>query len=178
MKSEDKSVDLRAEEQGGTEDTYEFNCEVKVIRQTYREIDDGKTHETKSVILIPNIEDTSAMMFLNAWLPDVFKVCTKCGNDYIKSNEYECNKCGSDQIKMEWTECPTFLGYPVAGPCRMAVVRKNNYCEKHHLFVMSTGPEEELLQMDGKKINVKVFPGTMDHIADKAGTINRTAKQI
>lgn len=172
----EKPLDLQSEELMGTERHYNLKCKVKKIRQTYREIDDGKQHETTSVILVPDVEQTEAMMFLTAWLPEVFMICIDCGNENLKAGDQKCNKCGSQKVKLEHTECASFIGYPVNSPCRLAVLRKNNYCDQHHLYVMSTGVEQELLNMEGKLISVTTFKGTEDHLVDKAPSITRTVK--
>lgn len=174
--SSEKPLDLKAEEFQGTEREYDIKCEVRVFRHSYKEIADSRQHETKSVALIPDIETTEAMMFLNAWLPSTFKVCLDCESSNLKANDVKCPKCGSKNIKMEWTECAAFISYPVGSPCRCAVLRKNDYVDKHHLFVMSSGVEDELLNLNGRYVYVKIFEGTKDYMADSAPTINRTVK--
>lgn len=176
LSPEEKPVDLKAEEFAGTEREYNLKCTVKVIHQSYVEEADGKQHETRSVVLVPEIEATEAMMFLSAWLPDVSKICVKCSHDVIRMNENICPKCGSDQIHLGWSEIPAFVTAPVNSPARLALLRKNNYCEDHHLFVMSTGVEDELIHMEGKTVYVKTFEGTKDEICDAAPSITRSVK--
>lgn len=160
----------------GTESYYELKCKVKVVRHSFKEIDDKRVHETKSVFLVPNSESTESMMFLMAWLPDVSKVCLDCGYDAVRVDEDKCKSCESERVKLEWHECPSFIAYPVNSPSRLAVLRKNNLCSDHHLMVMSSGAEQDLLNMDGKDVLVRIFPASEDAICDSAHTINRTAK--
>jgi RNA polymerase subunit RPABC4/transcription elongation factor Spt4 len=173
---QEKPLDLRSEELMGTEREYNLKCKVKVINQTYIEEADGKQHETKSVILIPDVENTEAMMFLSAWLPEVSRICLDCGFDMLRIQETKCTKCGSEKLHTGWSEVPAFITSPVNSPSRLAVLRKNNYCNEHHLFVMSSGVEDELILMDGRTVYVKTFEGTKDEICDMAPSLNRTAK--
>lgn len=174
---EEKPVELKAEELMGTEREYNLKCRVKIINQSYTEEADGKQHETRSVVLVPDVETTESMMFLSAWLPEVSKICLDCGNEDIRMSYTKCPKCESEKIHLGWSEVPSFITSPVNSPCRLAVLRKNQYCTDHHLFVMSSGVEDELLNMDGKTVLVRTFEGTKDEICDAAPSITRTAKQ-
>lgn len=173
----EKPLDLKSEELIGTEREYNLKCRVQVIRQSYvdSEVTD-QLQETRSVVLVPEIESTESMMFLSAWLPEVSKICLDCGNEDLRMSNDECNKCKSTKIHLGWSEVPAFITSPVNSPSRLAVLRKNNYCDQHHLFVMSSGVEDELLNMDGKTVYVKTFEGTKDEICDTAPSLNRTAR--
>lgn len=153
---------------------FDLKCKVKVIHQAYKEVADGRQHETTSVCLVPDMEATETWMFLTAWLPQAGTICMACENIDLNIGSDTCPKCGSSKVKTEHNECPAFVTYPVNSPCRMAVLRKNKYCTEHHLFVMSSGVEEELRHMDGKQVNVRVFPASMDYICDAAPSVTRT----
>jgi len=152
---------------------FHLKCKVQVVNQNFTEVADGRQHETTSVLLLPDLEATETSRFLNAWLPDLGVICLNCQEDVVMGT-VKCPKCGSNKIKTDWSECPSFIGHPVHGPCRMAVMRKNNYCKQHHLFVMSSGVESDLRNMDGKTIGVHIFPADQDNICDNAADINRT----
>lgn len=169
-------LDQAIQAKEGTGKEYNLKCKVKVVQHSFKEIDDGRVHETKSVFLVPDFEATESQMFLTAWLPDVSKVCMDCGCDYVRVEAEECPKCESKRVKLEWSECPSFISYPVNSPARLAVLRKNNLCSDHHLMVMSSGAEQDLIHMDGKEVRVKIFPASEDEMCDSASSINRTAK--
>lgn len=152
-----------------------LKCKIKVIRQSYYEIANERTHETKSVLLLPDLETTEAQRLLMTYLPSVSTICTDCGNDDLRTYAHECNKCKSRQVKTEHCELPTWIASPSQSPCRVALLRKNNYCNQHHLVVMSTGVEEELIPFEGRHVEVSIFPGEYDSICDTAPSINRTA---
>lgn len=172
----DLPLDLQSEKVMGSERQYELKCLVKVVDVSFIEVADGKQHETKSVLLIPDKDATETWMFFTAWLPEVSKVCLDCGVDNVKIGTTHCHNCQSTNLLLEWNECPTYISSPVESPARCAVLRKNSVCNHNHLFVMSAGVEDELRQLDGKTVYVRVFPGSEDHICDQASDINRTVK--
>ena len=154
---------------------YTLECEVQKITETYKEISDGKQHETTSVILVPRVETTEASRFFTTYLPDTSTVCLDCGNEDLRVYQDQCPKCGGS-THTEYSEVPSWIAYPVDGPARLAVLRKNNYCPKHHLYVMSTGAEQDLLNMVGKKVQVKILPTLEDSICDVAKSVDRSVK--
>lgn len=159
-----------------TNQEYHLKCKVKVINQSYVEVSDGRRHETKSVCLIPDLEASETWRFLTAWLPEASVVCLDCRAGDIDFNADKCPYCDSLRIYREHSEAPSFVAYPVNSPCRMAVMRKNKYCAEHHLFVMSSGVEADLRNMDGKTINVVVLPASQDEVCDSAPSVTREAK--
>lgn len=162
----------------GEKREYRLKCKIQVINQNYKEISDGKQHETKAVLLLPDLEASETSRMLMTYLPEVSTICIDCGNDDLRIYHTECSKCKSTKVKTEFSEVPSWIGSPVDGPCRLAVLRKNNYCVQHHFFVMSTGVEEELINMDGRTVQLTVLPIKEDYVADSAKSINRSAKQI
>ena len=176
LNNQNLPLDMHQEKLDGTEREYNIKCKIKVIKHFFFEEADGKYHETTSVFLIPDFEAGETAMFLNAWLPDSSTVCLDCSNSNLMFEMKTCPKCQSKRIHTPHSEVATFLPYPVNSPCRMAVMRKNNRCNQHHLFVMSSGVEDDLRRMDGKSIYVKCFPGTEDVVADSAKDISRSRK--
>ena len=140
---------------------YEYNikCRVLIVNKTWREeSDDFRQHEAKVALLVPELGAAQATAFLNAWLPPQLDEAEKGPRHY--------------EIVME-------IGHPVYGPCRGAVMRSSEYCDKPHIFVMSTGAEEVFKALDYKdreSINVTVLAQDKDEVADTAQTINRSAK--
>lgn len=157
---------------------YHLKCKVQKIRQNYVELSDKRLHEASAIVLIPDPLATETSMFLTEYLPDVSTVCLDCGTDDLRIYYTECPKCGGTKIKTEFAEVPAWIAAPVNSPCRLAVLRKNNYCTEHHLFVMSTGVEEDLKLMDGKTINLTILPLDQDAVTDAAKSIERTAHKI
>jgi hypothetical protein len=167
-------MDLKVDTLPGTDREYELACTVEIIHSSYFEIADGKRHEAKTVILKPRLEPTDASRFLATYLPEVGTYCLKCHEADLRFDQIKCPGCGSDQIKTEWTEVVGWIGHPVHSPSRLALLRKNNYCSQHHLFVMGSGAESDLLDHDGKEIHVRIFKALDDHEADMAKSVNKT----
>lgn len=160
----------------GTDKEYDLICRVKVVRHSYRELDDGRTHETQMVLLLPRLETTEASRMLVTYLPDVGTYCLDCYEDGLNIEHIKCPACGSERVKTEWTELPAWIAHPVHSPSRLALLRKNNTCSQHHLFVMGTGAEKDLLEFDGKEVHVKIFSSLEDNIVDQAKSVEKTAK--
>jgi hypothetical protein len=108
------------------------------------------------VFLVP-LESSQRDFFFSAWLPE---------------------------DESEAFEVALMLAHPVSGPCRAAVMRKNKRLNEHHLFVMSVGAEEDLIQEAEKKkwnlfkdrvIEVTVLPETDDRILDLSKDPNQRA---
>ena len=176
----EKPLDLISEETNGTEDTYHLNnVEVIELNHINYEIADGKSHETKSIILVPNPEYTETQRFFNAWLPSYYRMCLKCNEMGIRSHQRECPNCGSDEIHEDRTEMAgKFTGPTIYDTTLLGCQRRNDLVPQHHLWVMSTGVEVDLRPYVGKKLNIKILPGTEIHKADGAKSIQRTAKDI
>lgn len=134
-----------------TEREYHLNCKVVVKEISYEdEQSKGSSLNTaKMVFLIPS-EGSQRDLFFAAWLPEA---------------ETERNEIG------------LIIGNPVNGPCRASVMRKNKNLSEHHIFVMSFGAEQDLVQFaDSKKwfnirdrkISVTVLPENADVLLDQA----------
>lgn len=164
-------ADLTSEEK-----EYNLKCVIKIIRQSYKEVSDGRIHESSSVLLLPDMEATETSRFFSVYLPDIASVCLECGNEDLRIYNENCPKCDSSRIYTEHSEVPSWIGNPVHSPCRLAVLRKNNYCTQHHLFVMSTGVEDELRNMNGRSVLLTILPTSQDEVCDTAKSFNRTAK--
>jgi hypothetical protein len=160
----------------GTNLEYNLICKVWVQNRSYTEISDGKQHEATMVMLLPRLETTEASRFLMTYLPEVGTICLGCNTDGLRADQLKCPECGSERIKTEWTEVPAWLASPVHSPSRLALLRKNNYCSQHHLFVMGTGAEQDLMEFDGKEIHVKIFSSYDDHEVDQAKSVEKTVK--
>lgn len=164
-----------------TDDYREYNliCKVKVIEQSYYEVVDDRQHETKSVLLLPSMEATETWRFLTEYLQERATYCHDCAKnntltDNLPMDTRKCPVCASENIITERTELPAWIPHPVNSPCRIALLRENNYCPQHHIFVMSTGVEDKLINLDGKKINMTVLKPTDDAVCDNAPSVERS----
>lgn len=153
---------------------YTFDCEVKIVKHTFVERADMRTHENTAVYLIPNVEYTEVSRLFSAYLPEVSTFCRKCYKDDIKAYVLHCPNCGNE-VQTENCELPAYVGRPVHEISRVALTRRNNLCNQHHLVVMSTGVIEVLRGRDGEKVQVDIFDPKYDSICDKAATVNRSA---
>lgn len=118
----------------------EYNIVCSVFIKTIQTTDLGRTFPRTVAYLVPDVNHTEVIRFLNAWLPENAE---------------------------ERFEIGTNLATPVNSPCRVAIMRGNEKCPHHHLFVMTKAVEEDLIryQMHGKKIKVHVLPeGVQDDI--------------
>lgn len=157
----------------GTDREYELSCEIEVIENSFLEVADGQRHIAKMVILKPRLEPTDASRFLATYLPDVGTYCLDCQAQDLRTDFTKCPECGSEKIKTEWTEVVGWISHPVNSPSRLALLRKNNNCSQHHLFVMGTGAESDLLEHNGKEVNVRIFKSLDDHEADFAKSVDK-----
>lgn len=142
-----------------TQETYHLKCKIVVKEISYldEQSKESKNAAAKMVFLVPK-EGTQRDLFLSAWLPE--------------------NSDAAHEVSL-------MLGFPVSGPCRAAVMRRNKNCDAHHLFVMSTGVEEDLiLESQNKKwwtafqdreIQVTVLPETEDKVLDLVHDPSQTA---
>jgi hypothetical protein len=168
----------KIEQSPGENREYNLICDFEVINQSYHELADGRRHESETIVLIPNLESTETSRFLMTYLPDISTICLDCKNDELRIYSETCPKCGSKRIHTEHTEVPAWIGAPIHSPCRLAVLRKNSYCNSHHLYVMSTGVESEFKQMPKRKVNITILSSLEDNICDTAPSVARTAKTI
>lgn len=101
-----------------------------------------KGQAIRNVILIPQDNDQRTK-FLMAWLPDI------TGEHY---------------------EIASFISMPVDSPCRVAIRRgPDEMSERHYLFVMSKGVEEQLLKMkEGSTIAVETYKASEESETDHA----------
>lgn len=137
-----------------TERVYNLRAKVHVVRHFAKQGLDERQHETKSVVLVPCDNDETTRFYM-AWLPD----------DKKNKPEVLCQ-----------------MGRPVYGACRMAVMRDSELFPKGpHLFVMSVGVEEILLNKEGEIIEFSTEPGSNDskdsHAVDFVDT-NRSIDKI
>jgi hypothetical protein len=136
-----------------TEETYHLKCRVVIKDVSYEDQQSkGNTQATaKMVFLVPE-SSTQKDLFLAAWLPETVE---------------------------EWHEVALMIGAPINGPCRAAVMRKNARMDEHHIFMMSVGAGEDLIQeIEGQKkrwtwlnkraISVTVLPEAEDQLLDLA----------
>lgn len=79
-------------------------------------------------------------------------------------------------VRGEAVELPALIPYPVSGFARVALMRRDERCNEHYLFVMSRGAEEDLKECNGRELEVKILDEKEDivldmmkdfHIADK-----------
>ena len=160
------------------EPDYNLKCRVKKIKQTFTDIVDKAQHETDSILLIPDKDNTASWIFWRDWLPEGSKICKDCGNEDVRIEDNECSKCKGANLVLDYAELPAFIPHPVYSNCRLGILRKNNMCDEHHLFVMSSGAEKDLSAMDGKNVMVSIFHPDNDEMCDTAKDINRTKREI
>ncbi len=160
----------------GTEDEYELLCKVVVQPRSFYEIADKKFHEATMVLLLPRLETTECSRFLSTYLPEVGTICYDCKNTDLRADQIKCPHCASERVHTEHTEVVGWLAHPVHSTSRLALLRKNNYCSQHHLFVMGSGAEQDLLQFDGQEVPVKIFSSLEDHRADAAKSVEKTVQ--
>lgn len=159
----------------GTEREYVLKCKIKGIKQSYYEAIDDKRRETASFVLVPDLEPTDAGMCMDTYLPDVGTICLDC-NEISDIKFHKCPECGSERLKNEWTEVPARLGGRVNSFSRLALQRKNSYCDKHHFFVMSSGVEDELKDLEGQEIEIRVMKAEDDYLCDHAPTVDKEVR--
>jgi len=127
-----------------TNDFY-LRCKVKFFEKWVD--DNGRRYFRKLVILIPD-EGDERTRFLNRWLPETLE---------------------------EHFELGVTIAPPIDSPCRVSVHRgpseKSLY---HHLFVMSKGVEDIILQYvkEGSYLNVTVLSEDNEEILDQAKDAN------
>lgn len=126
-----------------TDNNYTLTVRTKFVTKTVQEKELNFKYERKMVILIPEIND-ECIRFFNAWLPETT-------NDYY--------------------EIVSTIGAPIHSPCRLSVHRAPHAYsqEKHFLFVMSKGCEDDLLRFpEGRMMTLSVLPQSEDQEADFA----------
>lgn len=123
-----------------TELEYFLKCKIQKFIKHVK--DNDKTYTRELVILVPEHND-AASSFFRAWLPDT---------------------------REEYFELVAQMPYPIDSIARLSIHRgPNEKCEKHHLFVMSKGVEELILQNNliDKTIHVKILPESQDEQHDQ-----------
>jgi hypothetical protein len=124
-----------------TERKYKIKGKVKFYRKNV--VDHGRRYERVLAIIIPETS-TEQMMFFNAWLPDT---------------------------KEEYHELTGLIGSPVNSACKLSIHRgPDEKSEKHYLFVMSKGVEEELIkyEQEGKTLELTILPESEEMVGDEA----------
>lgn len=116
------------------ERTYHLTTKVKVVTMTGKQGEKDTGGSFKVVVLVPEQNDETTRFFA-AWLADTEK---------------------------DSFECLGTMGYPIYGSMRLSVCRGNKTCHEAHLFVMSKGVEDILVNKDGEKIQVNIERGTAD----------------
>lgn len=160
----------------GTDEEYNLICTVEVQRRSFYEIADKKFYDSNMVLLLPRLETTECSRFLTTYLPDVGTLCLDCKETDLRADQIKCPHCGSERVHTEHTEVVGWLADPVHGPSRLALLRKNNYCSQHHLFVMGSGAEQDLMDCHGKEVYVKIFSSLDDNLADTAKSVEKTVQ--
>lgn len=74
----------------------------------------------RSMAFLKIMSDDEGVMCMRAWLPETRK---------------------------EHSEVGMFLKGPIYSPCRGAIMRANEFCDRPHIVVMSKGVEEEILKL-------------------------------
>lgn len=125
-----------------TDKKYHLLVKTKFISKTVIEEELGTRYERKMVILVPEFND-ECIRFFGAWLPETTE------------DHYE--------LVIE-------MGAPIHSPCRVSIHRAPHaYSEKHFLFVMSKGVEDDCLRYaEGRQIAVTALPQDADSTADFA----------
>jgi len=131
-----------------TELTYYLKCKILVKEIWVEDVSRSGMINIKRTMcyLLPEL-NTQGVRFLKAWLPDT---------------EEDANG------NLAYFELVSFLGGVVVGPCRLAIGRKNKNCpEGHHLYVMTKGVEEEIVEynLNGKNIEVEIQPESGEQTA-------------
>lgn len=160
----------------GTDEDYNLLCKVEVQERSFYEIADKAFHEANMVLLLPRIETTECSQFFAAYLPDVGSLCMDCHKTDLRADQIKCPHCGSERVHTEHTEVVGWIAHPVHGTSRLALLRKNNYCSQHHLFVMGTGAEQDLMGWHGKEVHVKIFSSLEDSRGDQAKSVEKSVK--
>jgi hypothetical protein len=121
---------------------YIVTCRVLVKEVSYEdEQSTGTTTVTESLVFLLPEQSTQRDLFYNAWLPDTADTPV----------EIVCE-----------------AGHPVYGMFRAALWRRSQFTGDIHLFVMSKGAEEELKQINGKRIELTVYGEQEDQAIDGA----------
>lgn len=116
------------------ERTYHLTTRVKVVKMTGKQGVKDTGGSFTVVVLVPEQNDETTRFF-RAWLADTE------GDNF---------------------ECLGTMGHPIYGSLRLSVSRGNKTHHEAHLFVMSKGVEDILINKDGEKIQIDIERGTAD----------------
>jgi hypothetical protein len=129
-----------------TERTYNLKCKILTKMIHVSDVNakgDPIEFDRKVVYLIPE-KTSQGIAFLNAWLPDV--------ND-----------------TQNYFEVAAYILPPIDSPARLAVERNNKFCNEHHLYVMSKGVEDMLVNFKKEEIiKLDILPESSEDAADNA----------
>lgn len=121
---------------------YHLNCKVTIKAITYDDIQStGTTKRTEEMAFLTPNESTQKSLFLATWLPD----------------EEDSH-----------TEIVAMAAYPISGPIRCSVHRRDKRMADHYIFVMTKSAEEALKAINGREIQITVLPKNQDQLGDKA----------
>lgn len=133
-----------------TERRYFLTCKVAIVRFSYQDgqTTDERQQEDEIALLVPE-QSSQTDKFLDTWLP--------------ADREGHFELAG-------------FIDEPVGSPVRLSIHRKGTHnCDKHHLFVMSPGVEQDLKELRGRlkfwqqnKVKVTIYGEDEEHLADGA----------
>jgi hypothetical protein len=142
-----------------TEDTYRnYVVRAKVVVKEIQFEDYQSTgrfmNSRKMVFLVPVSGQMTA--FFDAWLPEF-------------SREEDAAKRAAGHL-FHFNEVVGRIEHPIHGLARLAVMRGNERCEKHHLFMMSYGLSLLMIEqnLDGQEIEIEILPENADELADLA----------
>lgn len=121
-------------------ETYTLKCKVVVKEIPYvdEQSKENVQRTDQMVFLVPE-QSTQMELFFFAWLPE--------------------DPDTHHEIAMK-------AGHPVYGYFKGAVMRRNDRCNQHHIFVMSRGAEEDLKMIKDKFLVVEVLPKDQEYQAD------------
>lgn len=131
---------MNADELRKEPDERTFQLKCKVVVKEISVVDDDRKFTRRVVLLVPEDNDQRSM-FLATWLPDTAE---------------------------QHYELVGFVKSPIDSPARLSVHRRNQRHDNHHLFMMSKGVEEIILEnrLEGKFLDVTILPASMDEAAD------------
>jgi hypothetical protein len=113
------------------DDRYHLQCKIVVKHLGFKDFQSrGHSQVEDTMVFLVPVESTQRDLFLMAWVPD-------------STNDAH--------------EIGLLLGSPVSGPARACVKRRNEWCEDHHIMMMSESAEKELHDFNGREVGVTVL---------------------